>query len=247
CDFTKYGTTHPIWNYFEKLEHVTGFQQPRAKCFECNYEFNEATKPAKKHFKICQLVSNNKHKEYAELEKVYKTTNKKSDSNIEPILSTTSSRTSRQSVINFAVVDCIMAQEQKALELKFASSIYQYSLVLSLSELQPIIDLWKQARPAFKLPSRRYLSTTLLDKVYNETKKEVQLHISSCNNLCLIFDESYEFDKTNEIEIGIWEDSDFDLDNTDNLSDNEYNSQESDDEKISSSDTENFSDTSDSE
>ncbi|CAG8502529.1 24006_t:CDS:2, partial [Gigaspora margarita] len=38
--------------------------------------------------------------------------------------------------------------------------------------------------------------------------------------------ESYEFNETNEIEIGIWEDSDFDLDNTDSISDNEYNSQE---------------------
>ncbi|RIB15664.1 hypothetical protein C2G38_2039196 [Gigaspora rosea] len=120
------GLLHPIWNYFEKLGHVTGFQQPRAKCFECNYEFNEATKPAKKHFKICQLVSNNKYKEYAELEKVYKTTNKKSDSNVEPILSTASSQPSRQSVINFAMVDRITSQEQKALELKFASSIYLF-------------------------------------------------------------------------------------------------------------------------
>ncbi|CAG8843863.1 6775_t:CDS:2, partial [Gigaspora margarita] len=74
------------------------------KCSECNYKFNEATKPAKKHFKIYQLVSNNKRKEYAELEKVYKTTNKKSDSNVEPILSTASSQPFRQSVINFAML-----------------------------------------------------------------------------------------------------------------------------------------------
>ncbi|CAG8678042.1 9713_t:CDS:1, partial [Gigaspora rosea] len=38
--------------------------------------------------------------------------------------------------------------------------------------------------------------------------------------------ESYEFNETNKIEIGIWEDSDFDLDNTDSISDNKYNSLE---------------------
>ncbi|CAG8489323.1 7881_t:CDS:2 [Scutellospora calospora] len=181
------GPPHPIWNYFDKLGHVTGFQQPRAKCSECNYEFNEATKPAVKHFKKCQLVSNDKRKEYAELENVYKA-NKKLDTNLESTLSTTasSSRISKQSMLSF--VDRITPQEQKALELKFASSIYQCGLVLSLSELQPIIDLWKQARPAFKLPSRRRLSSSLLDKVYNEIKKEMQFYISNCNNLCLVSD-----------------------------------------------------------
>ncbi|CAG8705637.1 1887_t:CDS:1, partial [Cetraspora pellucida] len=85
------GPPHPIWNYFNKLGHVTGFQQPRAKCSACNYEFNEATKPAIKHFKKCQLVSKNKLNEYLELEKVYKDTNKKSDTNLESNVSTVTS------------------------------------------------------------------------------------------------------------------------------------------------------------
>ncbi|CAG8819301.1 24685_t:CDS:1, partial [Gigaspora rosea] len=46
------------------------------------------------------------------------------------------------------------------------------------------------ARPAFKLPCRKKLSTTLLDQVYNKTKKDVEMLINNDNNqnLCLISD-----------------------------------------------------------
>ncbi|CAG8729427.1 7532_t:CDS:2 [Gigaspora rosea] len=40
---------------------------------------------------------------------------------------------------------------------------------------KPIKKLWKQARPAFKLPNQKKLSTTLLDSIYDETKKMLKL------------------------------------------------------------------------
>ena len=59
--------------------------------------------------------------------------------------------------------------------------------------MEPIQNLWKQARPAFKLPNRKRLSTTLLDAVYKETEDQVQLLLDKSENLCLISDGWYVF------------------------------------------------------
>ena len=58
---------------------------------------------------------------------------------------------------------------------------------MSLSELEPIKILFQKLRPCFKLPSRKALST-LLDKVYYDTKNEVNDLINSANYICLISD-----------------------------------------------------------
>ena len=83
--------------------------------------------------------------------------------------------------------------EQKMLELIFARSIFRCGLFLSLPEMEPIKELWKKARPAFKLPNQKKLSTKLLDIVYNETKNEIKLLLDNCENLCLISDGWYLF------------------------------------------------------
>jgi hypothetical protein len=57
--------------------------------------------------------------------------------------------------------------------------------------MEPIKNFWKKARPAFKLPSRKKLSTKLLDIVYNETKNKIESLLNECNNLCLISDGWY--------------------------------------------------------
>jgi len=61
-------------------------------------------------------------------------------------------------------------------------------LFLSLPELEPIKTLFQKLRPSFKLPSQKVLSTTLLDKVYDNTKNEVNSLIDSANYVCLISD-----------------------------------------------------------
>ena len=61
-------------------------------------------------------------------------------------------------------------------------------LFLSLPELEPIKTLFQKLRPSFKLPSWKVLSTTLLDKVYDNTKNEVNSLIDSTNYVCLISD-----------------------------------------------------------
>jgi hypothetical protein len=50
-------------------------------------------------------------------------------------------------------IDFVLRREQESLELAFAKSIFRCGLFLSLFEMEPIKDLWHQAKPAFKLPS----------------------------------------------------------------------------------------------
>ncbi|CAG8719460.1 25422_t:CDS:2 [Gigaspora rosea] len=66
------------------------------------------------------------------------------------------------------MADRISKIKQKSLELEFARS--------------------KQARPAFRLPSQKKLSTSLFDNIYNETKKEIKGLINHSNHLYLVSD-----------------------------------------------------------
>ncbi len=180
-----------IWTHFEKLGHISGYQQKRAKCQHCNFQINDALRPARAHFKKCKHITLQQQKNYFG--------NNLPGNTLQPtnILSTnfdiTPSTTPNLQKNIQSFVDRISHSEQQSLELYFAKAIFQCGLYLSLSELKPIQDLWKQARPAFKLPNRKELSTTLLDKVYNETKIEMQFLMDQSENLCLISDGWYVF------------------------------------------------------
>ena len=93
---------------------------------------------------------------------------------------------SQTSINNF--VDRISSAEQDEGELLFAQAVYWCGLFLSLSELKPIKILFQKLWPCFKLPSRKALSTTLLDDVYDNTKDEVNDLINSTDYICLISD-----------------------------------------------------------
>ncbi|PKY36823.1 hypothetical protein RhiirB3_460370 [Rhizophagus irregularis] len=93
---------------------------------------------------------------------------------------------SQPSINNF--VDRISSAEQDECELLFVQAVYRCGLFLSLSELEPIKILFQKLHPCFKLPSRKALSTTLLDDVYDNTKNEMNELINSANNICLISD-----------------------------------------------------------
>ncbi|GBB86930.1 hypothetical protein RclHR1_13390002 [Rhizophagus clarus] len=92
----------------------------------------------------------------------------------------------QKSINNF--VDKISSAEQNKAELLFAQAVYQCGLFLSLPELEPIKIFFQKLCPYFKLPSRKALSTTLLDKVYEDIKNEVKDLINSANYICLISD-----------------------------------------------------------
>ena len=158
----------PIWSYFIQLGHVSGFKQKRIECKECKHQTHSSLRSARTHLKNCTEITSAQKKAYV--------------CNSEESNDNNSISTSR------ANTDHISKSEQKSLELSFARSIFYCGLFLSLSELKPIKDLWQQARPAFQLPSRKKLSTKLLDKVFNETKSKVEALINESEYMCLISD-----------------------------------------------------------
>lgn len=64
-------------------------------------------------------------------------------------------------------------EDIERLTVKFAKAVFISGSPLSLVEHPLWIDFFTDLQPLFKLPSRKNLSTTLLDKVYTEIKKEV--------------------------------------------------------------------------
>jgi len=99
--------------------------------------------------------------------------------------STISSLSSNQRTIN-NFIDRISSIEQIENEKSFAKLIFQCGLPLSLSEMDPLKNWVKKTRPALKLPSRKKISTTLLDEVYQDTKKDVDKFINDAKFICLI-------------------------------------------------------------
>ena len=185
-------TTKNIWSHFEKLGNLPGYKQRRARCKYCDYELYDSSGRCEGHLKRCKLAP------VQVLQSFFDTNNNNNNSNnnsnessslsspsSSSTIITTNSRVIHQSINNF--LDRISKTEQE-LELMFAKSIYQCGLFLSLPELKPIQDLWRKARPAFKLPGRKKLSTTLLNKVYEETRLEVNDLINNAEYVCLISD-----------------------------------------------------------
>ncbi|GES77248.1 uncharacterized protein LOC113218381 [Rhizophagus clarus] len=150
--------TSPIWAHFNKLGHVAGFWQACAQCKYCNYKINAAANKC--------IVEQEFFLRY--LKKISQDLN----------------YNRKKSINNF--VDKISLAEQNEAELLLAQAFYQCGLFLSLPELEPIKILFQNLRPYVKLPSRKALSTILLDKVYEDTKNEVKDLINSANYICLI-------------------------------------------------------------
>jgi len=193
-----------IWLHFEKLGRVIGFQQNRVKCKYCNYELCEIATRCEAHFKKCKDVpthvlqsflgfgindnnDSNSSSSSSSSSLSSSTSSPLSSSSASTSLSLSSSMYLKNQSLNY-FVDKISKKEQDELEILFAKSIYQCGLFLSLSELTPIKNLWAKARPSFKLPGRKKLSTTLLDNVYEETKQEVDKLIEEAEYYSLVSD-----------------------------------------------------------
>jgi hypothetical protein len=155
-----------IWSHFNQLGKVVGFKQERSKCKYCDYELTKSAQRCENHLKICEKATDKILQSYfgPNFKKIQKNKLKTS---------------------NQTVNSCV---EQKELELLFAQSIFYSGLYLSLPDLSPIRKLWKQARPDFKVPGRKKLSTTLLNHVFEDTKKEVEHFINKAEYFCLISD-----------------------------------------------------------
>ncbi|CAB4384791.1 unnamed protein product [Rhizophagus irregularis] len=179
--------TSPIWAHFNKLGHVAGFRQARAQCKYCNHELNAAANKCIAHLKTCSSASITVLQGFFGPD--FKLSAKQRINSHLPTEQNnivTIKKQPQKSINNF--VDKITSAEQNEAELLFAQTVYRCGLFLSLSELEPIKILFQKLRPCFKLPSRKALSTTLLDTVYEDTKDEINNLIKSTDYICLISD-----------------------------------------------------------
>ncbi|CAG8714020.1 24877_t:CDS:2 [Gigaspora rosea] len=194
-----------IWVHFTQLGHVAGYKQKKRKCNYCQQQINDALRAARTHFRNCNVASLDQKKIYfgnsyeeednndisVESESALVASSSSPTSLVPSTLSNENAltrNTSRSRITNYITLDHISKEEQRLLKLEFARSTFQCGLFLSLPEMEPIKKLWKQARPAFKLPNRKKLLTTLLDSIYDETKKNIETLIKNDKNLCLVSD-----------------------------------------------------------
>ncbi|CAG8830776.1 16934_t:CDS:1, partial [Cetraspora pellucida] len=166
----------PIWILFSKLGYVPGLKQKRSKCNKYEQQINESLRAAWIHVRRCTKISAEQKKKY--LGNLYEESDDETLISISSSISESVSNSFPPSALKLYKVNRITKTEQKSLELAFARSVFYCGLFLSLPEMKPIKLLWKQARPAFKLPSRKKFSTKLLDFVFNETKNKAETLIN---------------------------------------------------------------------
>ena len=105
-------------------------------------------------------------------------------------LQETRKRKRNDSTAPITAFDQISPHEHNELDELAALMIYDAGLPLGFFEYPAVQSFFHRLRPAYNLPSRTRVSTTLLDDSYQAVKQEVEEYIDKQDNLCLSFDES---------------------------------------------------------
>ncbi len=82
-----------------------------------------------------------------------------------------------------ASFDHLSEAEHQKLDKAAATMVYDAGLPLSFFEHASVKAFFRQIRPAWHPPSRKMLSESLLEEVYEDTKKEVDLYLNTQNYL----------------------------------------------------------------
>uniref|UniRef100_A0A6P7H081 Uncharacterized protein LOC114349221 n=1 Tax=Diabrotica virgifera virgifera TaxID=50390 RepID=A0A6P7H081_DIAVI len=77
------------------------------------------------------------------------------------------------------------AQENSNLNQSLAKAIFISGSPLSLVEHPIWIDFFKKLKPSYKFPTRKCVSTTLLDKEYKQMKADLSSNLAIAKNLHL--------------------------------------------------------------
>ena len=171
------GDNHDIWKHFTKIGPDKNFKQGRAQCNYCDHKCNESVIRCKGHLKVCDYID-------LEIKQQYFGTTFQEPEKKNSIINI--NRQKNTNIQNF--LDRISQSEQDDIELSVAQTIFECGLSLSLLELKPVKKLFKKIRPALRLPSRKKLSTTLLNKTYENTKDEIDKIINEAEFISIISD-----------------------------------------------------------
>jgi len=87
-------------------------------------------------------------------------------------------------------VDRMSKKEQTDLQESFARAVYVYAsgTPFSIVENSHWTTFFKQLRPAFQLPTRKMLSTSLLDEENTHVSESVQRELQSADGIAIVTD-----------------------------------------------------------
>jgi hypothetical protein len=102
-----------------------------------------------------------------------------------------------------AAFDRISSHEHSKLDELAALMVYDAGLALGFFEHPAVKAFLHRLRPAYNLPSRVRLSTTLLEDSYQSVRQEVEEYLDKQGNLCISFDESNDIASNRIMNIAI--------------------------------------------
>lgn len=164
-----------VWLHFKNV-----MKQNRhcPQCLYCSKQYNtvNATK-MRIHLEHCKKAP-------SKIKDKFSLDQQKSNSN----LGSAESSSGSKNMTLHSFIDSVTDRQQKQLEEHCARAIYSSCSPLSTTENKQFQHFIHLLRPSFKLPGRKKLSTTLLDKEYKKIYKAVLGKISQAESLTLLCD-----------------------------------------------------------
>ncbi|CAG8439351.1 2414_t:CDS:2 [Cetraspora pellucida] len=92
-------------------------------------------------------------------------------------------------------IDHLDNEKQESLEYMLAQALFATGVLFSFLDNPYVIKFFQRIRPAFKLPNRKKLANELVDKVYEDVKKESDKQILEAQKINHeIYDENREIE-----------------------------------------------------
>jgi hypothetical protein len=162
-------TADPVWNYFkkssERKQDQAGIKQHYlATCNFCNTIMTGQPKRMKTHLNKCLNVPSDIKKQYNDEEQEVSNID---DNNAD---------------------DNDIDDKKKEIDITIARAFYASGIPLATIENPFIIQALHKLNPEYHPPSRKLLSTTLLEKEYKQVSTDIKKQIKNSNHICLISD-----------------------------------------------------------
>lgn len=171
-------TSDTVWNHFEKSSErkKTGVQQQHfiATCKYCGSSFSGQPQRMKIHLSnTCLNVPLEVKQQYLNSEKTQKTSDNNNDDN-----NNDNDNNNNDNDEN----------KKKEIDISIARAFYASGIPLSTIENPFFIQALKQINPEYHPPSRKVLSTSLLEKEYKLVSNDIKKLIKNAKYVCITSD-----------------------------------------------------------
>lgn len=173
-------TSNAVWDHFEKSSErkKTGEQQQHfiATCKYCKTSLSGQPQRMKNHLsKICSDVPPEVKQQYLNLEKTQKISNDNDDNN----------KNTNDDINND---DNNNNEKKKEIDITIARAFYASGIPLATIENPFFIQALQQINPEYCPPSRKKLSTNLLEKEYKKVSEDIKKLVKNANYICITSD-----------------------------------------------------------